>query len=130
VVRTGSRFLLVQRPGAGRWGGRWEFAHHDVEWMESQENAAQRLLAALGIAADVGGPIATIRHSVTRFRITMTCLHVMHRRGVVRAGAHRDAAWVRLDELHAYPLSTPQRRLANRLLAIGLGREKTQDTQK
>ena len=126
VVRKRNRVLLVQRPREGRWPGMWEFPHHPIEWIEPHDAAAHRLLADLGMAGDLRGEIATIRHSVTRFRITMICLHVAHRRGRLRIGAFPNAAWVRVEDLHGYPLATPQRRLARCLLAIGRGRENTQ----
>ena len=97
----------------------WEFPHHALADNESPAAAAIRLLRQLGIEGDVGHEIAAIRHSVTRFRITMTCLGVAHCRGAVPAGLYPDLAWVRPDELHAYPLSAPQRRLAQELLANG-----------
>jgi A/G-specific adenine glycosylase len=115
IVCKGDRLLLVQRPDEGRWAKMWEVPHHELEWMESHAAAAQRLLESLGLTGDIVGAVATIRHSVTRFRITMTCLQVAHRRGSLRAGAYPDYAWVRADELGDYPLAMPQRRLARRL---------------
>ena len=52
--------------------------------------------------------VATIRHSVTRFRINMICLNVQYLRGSVPINAR----WVHAEDLRAYPLSTPQRKLA------------------
>ena len=119
VVRKRGKLLIVQRPDQGRWAKMWEFPHHALEDGESTKAAGLRLLQGLGIEGDVADEFAAIRHSVTRFRITMTCLDVAHRRGVVRAGLHANAAWVRPADLHAYPLSAPQRRLAKRVLAEG-----------
>jgi A/G-specific adenine glycosylase len=121
IVHKNDRLLLVQRPDEGRWAKMWEFPHHPREAKESADGAARRLLTALGMEADLLGELATIRHSVTRFRITMVCLRVNHRRGSLRAGLYSNAAWIRAEELHDYPLSTPQRRLARRLLEVDLG---------
>lgn len=118
IVRKGDRLLLVQRPDEGRWAKMWEVPHLELEWMEPHATAAQRLLESLGLTGDIVGAIATIRHSVTRYRITMTCLQVAHRRGSVRAGSYPASAWVRAEELGDYPLATPQRRLARRLLEM------------
>ncbi len=118
IVRKGDRLLLVQRPDEGRWAKMWEVPHQELAWMEPHATAAQRLLASLGLTGDIGGEVAAIRHSVTRFRITMTCLQVAHRRGSLRAGSYAASAWVRADELGDYPLATPQRRLARRLLDL------------
>ena len=115
IVRTGDRLLLVQRPDGGRWAKMWEFPHHRREANESPAASADRLLAALEIAGVVLDTIATIRHSVTRYRITMACVLVKHVRGSLAAALYPDAVWIRAEDLHDYPLSTPQRRLARRL---------------
>jgi A/G-specific adenine glycosylase len=118
IVRKRDRLLLVQRPGEGRWAKMWEFPHHRREAKESADTAARRLLTALGIDADLLGEFDTIRHTVTRFHITMVCVHVQYRHGTLRAGLYPNAAWIRPADLHDYPLSTPQRRLARRLLEV------------
>ena len=106
----------VQRPDGGRWAGIWEFPHHELEWMESHDAGAQRLLDRLGLQGRAAEDIGTIRHTVTRFNITMTCLLIHHQRGDPKTTEYNDAAWVRADELTSYPLSAPQRRIARRLL--------------
>ncbi len=112
IVRQNDRLLLVQRPAEGRWAKMWEFPHAKRERDESPTDAAGRLLASLGIDGQVKAAIATIRHSVTRYRITMICLPVVHRRGSLPP----NAVWIQPTDLHAYPLSTPQRRLARKFL--------------
>ncbi len=121
IVRKRDQVLLVQRPDGGRWAGLWEFPHVEVEAGETHEAAASRLLASLGIDGNVGIALTTIRHSVTRFRITMTCLPVAFQRGKAKRSAQSAIAWVRIDGLRDYPLSTPQRQLA-RLLQEGTAR--------
>lgn len=116
VLERKHRLLLVQRPDGGRWAGMWEFPHCPRQPNETIEDAAHRLLLSLGLDGDVLAQLTTIRHSVTRFRITMTCHHVRHQRGGLRRTGYPNAAWVRLQDLCEYPLSTPQRRLARRLL--------------
>jgi A/G-specific adenine glycosylase len=113
VVRDGPKALLVQRPAAGRWASMWEFPHLALNKKESHRQAARRLLkTGLGIKADVGGELLTIRHAVTRFRITMVCLEAVYRSGSSAKSAYQEARWLEPDELHAYPVSTPQRKLA------------------
>jgi A/G-specific adenine glycosylase len=118
IVRKRDRLLLVQRPDSGRWARMWEVPHVEVNCMEPHAEAAQRLLDALDLTGDIAGEIAVIRHSVTRFRITMTCLQVTHRRGSLSGGSYPDSAWVRPDQLGDYPLAMPQRRLARWLLKM------------
>lgn len=122
IVRKDDRLLLVQRPDEGRWARMWEFPHHPRTQDESSESAASRLMIALGLQGKLLGEAATIRHSVTRFRITMVCLDVQHQQGTPRAGLYPHVEWVRPADLHAYPLSMPQRRLA-RIVQIDASHE-------
>jgi A/G-specific adenine glycosylase len=115
VLRRQDEVLLVQRPGSGRWAGMWECPHHECEWLETHTTAVQRLLTSLKIEGEIRSEVATIRHGVTRFRITMVCVEVEYRSGTIHADAYPNWAWVKISELHRYPLSTPQRRLAERL---------------
>jgi A/G-specific adenine glycosylase len=117
VVRRGSRVLLVQRPPDGRWGGMWEFPHGSLEPGEVPEEGAVRLLAGLtGIRAGLGPEILTLRHGVTRFRITMVCFEARYRRGRFRSAFYRRGLWVEPRQLPDYPVSVPQRRLAEALV--------------
>jgi len=114
VVRRGSRVLLVRRPpGARRWQNMWEFPRGELTARDSYDAAAARVLAPLtGIRAEFGAELATIRHGVTRFRITLVALEAEYRGGKFRSGFYTRGEWVRPKELDEYPVSAPQRRLA------------------
>jgi A/G-specific adenine glycosylase len=116
VVRKGPAVLLVQRPAQGRWAGLWEFPHTALKDAEDHEAAAQRLLAELGIEARLATELTTIRHSVTRFRITMVCFEAAYRSGRFRSAFHQACKWLRPTVLKRYPVSAPQRRLAELLV--------------
>ena len=102
----------MQRPAVGRWGGLWEFPHHELNPGESHTQAAQRLLDKMRLRADVGAKLLTVRHSLTRFRITLVCLEARHRRGRFRSDLFQQGLWVAPARLPDYPFSSPQRRLA------------------
>lgn len=112
VVRKKDRVLLVQRPDGGRWERMWEFPHQPITSGAAPHDAATTFLASLGIEAAIESTLGTIRHSVTRFRIKMVCLDARYRRGKVNPSHYPASAWVKLEELIEYPLSTPQRRVA------------------
>jgi A/G-specific adenine glycosylase len=113
VLRRGAAVLLVQRPGTGRWANLWEFPHGPLEGEETHEEAAARLVRRLtGLRADVGGELLTVRHGVTRYRITLVCFEAVYRGGTFRSAFYRQGLWVAPERLRDYPVSVPQRRLA------------------
>ncbi|HXG11481.1 MAG TPA: A/G-specific adenine glycosylase [Gemmataceae bacterium] len=118
VVRRGGRVLLVRRPANGRWVGLWEFPHGPLRDDETHEEAAVRLLRELtDIRAEVGPELATIRHGITRYRITLVCFEARYRAGDFCSAFYVEGRWVRPEELAVYPVSVPQRRLTRALLA-------------
>jgi A/G-specific adenine glycosylase len=118
VIRRGGRILLVQRPTHGRWAGLWEVPHGPFHEGEDPESAAVRVARELThIEVKPGVEILTIRHAVTRFRITLLCLEADYSGGDFRSDFYQQAAWVTPAALVAYPVSRPQRRLAEALNA-------------
>jgi A/G-specific adenine glycosylase len=115
VLWRGPRVLLVRRPEHGRWANMWEFPHHEQGPLEPPHVAAARLLAALGLRGSVLGELGTVRHTVTRFRITMTCLRARSRGGQFTPGLYPEGRWVTPAELSGFPISVPQRQLARKI---------------
>jgi A/G-specific adenine glycosylase len=119
VVRRGPKVLIAQRPpDAGRWQNMWEFPRGELVSEETYDKAAARLLGPLtGIEAELGSELLTVRHGVTRFRITLVALEAAYRRGRFASPFYARGAWLRPAELSAYPVSTPQRQLARAVAA-------------
>ena len=118
VARRGSEVLLVQRPQRGRWAGLWEFPHGPLTDGEAAETAAARLLRELtGLQARIGPELLTIRHGVTRYHITLTCFEAELAAGAFQSAFYVEGRWLSLADLAAYPVSSPQRRLARFLLS-------------
>ena len=123
VVRREGQVLLVKRPDTGRWAGLWEFPHGPLQKGEAHEDAVPRLLAELtGLQAERGPEILTVRHGVTRYRITMVCFDAEYRCGVFRSTLYPQAVWVAPAKLGSYAVSAPQRRLARAI--VGSARQR------
>ncbi len=120
IVRRGDRVLLVERPEGQRWAGLWDFPRVALE---TQGDAAIRaeltdaVRRQTGVTVDLGRLLLTLRHGVTRFRITLDCYDARHVTGRLRNG--HAMRWVTPRELSEYPLSTTGRRLS-RLVAPDL----------
>ncbi|WP_439626483.1 A/G-specific adenine glycosylase [Gemmata sp.] len=121
VVRRGGKVLLCRRPAdAGRWQNMWEVPHAERLAGEPLAESAVRVARALtGLAVTPGAEVATIRHSVTRFRITLAVVGATAPRGAFAPGAYAEAKWVTPDELADYPVSAPQRKLMTHLASGG-----------
>ena len=110
------KVLLVQRPDDGRWAAMWELPRRALAPRQTHEEVATALMSELGLDAEVGAELASLRHGVTRFRISLVCLEASYRSGAFRAGSYVTGRWVTPPQLAGYPLSRPQRRLAQFLL--------------
>lgn len=117
VVRRGPLVFLVQRPEKGRWAGMWEFPHGTISAGESVDEAAQRMLHELtGLRVDWGAELISLNHSVTHHRIALICLEAVYRSGKFRSDFYRQGKWLRPHRLKDYPVSSPQRRIADLLI--------------
>jgi A/G-specific adenine glycosylase len=118
LAQRRTRFLVMQRPGHGRWAHFWEFPHAELKAGEEAGAAAVRLLKTLtGLEADPMRRLGTIHHTVTRFRIRLEAVLM----GPPRGHAHRVAnqRWLTLSAIGSLALSRPQRRLWELLVKQG-----------
>src|SRR5438309_1316198 len=69
VARHRGQVLLARRPAGGRWANMWEFPRAVLDGDETHEAAARKLLASIGVTAEPGPELMTLRYGVTRFRM-------------------------------------------------------------
>jgi A/G-specific adenine glycosylase len=65
-----------------------------------------------GVAIEPGGLFKTIKHGVTRFRITLDCYEARPAGGRIRSTIERPVRWTPLAELADLPLSVSARKIA------------------
>jgi A/G-specific adenine glycosylase len=117
VVWRDDRVLLARRPARGRWAGMWQFPNGEVAPGETWEEALRRLLReVLGVEAEAGATAGTIKHSVTRYRVTLRAFHVPHFAGEPAPVGCAECAWVAPEDLADYGLPSAHRRLAETVL--------------
>jgi len=118
VVQRRGAVLLVRRGENERWAGLWDFPRFGID-PQQPKSLARQLSAGVRQAAAVdvepGGLLTTLRHGVTRFRITLDCYRARYLRRVEHLRAP-ESQWVLPDDLGDFPLSVTGRKLA-RLLA-------------
>ena len=117
VIRDGEKVLLCQRPAdAGRWQNMWEVPHAAVGTDEPPGAAAARVAKELtGLEVAPGPELMTIKHGVTRYAITLTCVEAAVRGGAFASAFYAAGRWLTPAELADYPVSSPQRKLMTTL---------------
>jgi A/G-specific adenine glycosylase len=122
ALRDGKRVVLVRLPAAApRWGGLWTFPHVELEPGETGAAGAERAVReALGVKAHIGGELARVEHTITRFRIALELVEAALPGDVPRSALHAEHVVRALPrELVRHAMPAPHRKLAAWLLANG-----------
>jgi len=116
VIWRGEQLLITRRPPQGLLGGLWEFPGGKREPGESLEDCLQReVREELGIAVQVGGPLATVEHGYTHFRITLHAFHCQYLSGEPQCLACTAWQWVAPQELDRYAFPAANRKIIQKL---------------
>jgi A/G-specific adenine glycosylase len=137
IVRRGADVLVSKRPeNAPRWAGLWEFPQSDVvEGEDSDRAAARAVREATGLHVHRCDLEVELRHSVTRYAITLKaygCELEARARTKGTKGTtgttgttgektprteHKEFRWLPPSELARLPMSAPHRKLARKIAA-------------
>jgi A/G-specific adenine glycosylase len=115
VVWRNRSILLRRRDADERWAGMWDFPRFSMQGISEEQiarEAIRRTRAITGITIRPGKRLTTIKHGVTRFRITLDCYEARYQRGRLGPGELR---WVDPQDLGDYPLSVTGRKIAERI---------------
>ncbi len=103
VVREGDRVLITRRAPEGLLGGLWEFPGGKIGAGETPEAACVReIREEVGLAVDVIGLLAQVRHAYTHFRIAAEVFLCSRRSGAVTLDGPVDHRWVTMGEIDAF----------------------------
>jgi A/G-specific adenine glycosylase len=116
VVRKNSSVLLRRCGEKERWAGLWDFPRFELEVLGplfAKREIAAKVATQTGITCEPGALMKTLRHGVTRFRITLDCYAAAYVEGRVRPNAAAEVRWHPRSTLPDLPLSTTGRKIAN-----------------
>jgi len=118
IASRGTRVLVTKlRPDAPRWAGMWLFPNAEVGANEAPEAAVARaLLGAVGLRGQAKGLFRVVRHTVTRFRITLDAYRTTAPGGVAKALTVSECAWKEPHELRDLAMPKAHRQIATALL--------------
>jgi A/G-specific adenine glycosylase len=137
IVHRGTVLLRKCGPGE-RWAGLWDFPRFPLErsklkaktWNSNsikprppvapsrKQDIVNGVRQMVGVTITRPQYFATLRHSVTRFRITLDCFTAQcgklnrHQTAVTSTNGHGELRWIKPQELDDYPLCTTGRKLA------------------
>jgi A/G-specific adenine glycosylase len=118
VAERNGRYLVRQRPAEAINGLLWEFPN--VETAKDERNLRRAARQALGIAPDEISSIApfcVIKHSITRYRITVQAFRV--KLGGAEPLPRLVGKWMRPKQLGALPFASAHRKILMLLKAAG-----------
>ena len=120
IIRDKSCVLLRQCSPQERWAGLWDFPRFEIRHQRGQALARElreNVFQLTGLQVTTSDCLKVIKHSVTRYRITLSC----YQGQLVSRDASKDeladrAQWVPITELEDYPLSVTGRKICQDLL--------------
>ncbi|HTN77556.1 MAG TPA: A/G-specific adenine glycosylase [Pirellulaceae bacterium] len=112
TIRNRRGEVLVRRCQPGeRWAGLWDFPRVPLTSERELSTAIEQLT---GLAITLGERFTTIKHAVTRYRITLHGYAATHRSKAALTTTD-NSRWIKISELHELPLSVTGRKIGNLL---------------
>jgi A/G-specific adenine glycosylase len=115
VIRHRGRVLVRRCQPGERWAGLWDFPRFALLSRSAEaglEELPTQTKALTGLVIDDPTHLATIRHGVTRYRITLHCYAAKLKGARAAATRTGDSRWLQPAELAELPLSTTGRKIA------------------
>ncbi|MCG8650048.1 MAG: A/G-specific adenine glycosylase [Pirellulales bacterium] len=106
------KFLLRQLPAGGRWAGLWDFPRTTKKSLDNVALATTELEKELGVKLRPGIRLKTIKHAVTKYRIS---LHVHEAKLASSRQPRGPWRFVSMEELTDLPMSVTGRKIVKLL---------------
>ena len=110
VVFKHNQVLLRRCQEGERWAGLWDFPRFVSDKQKSARHDRDEVKRLTGVDVDVDPDLVTMKHGVTKYRITLSCRSAKFVSGRLRRDV--ELAWVSTKSLDEYPLSVTGRKIA------------------
>jgi A/G-specific adenine glycosylase len=107
------KWLIEQRPPAGRWASMWQFVTVEPDKQAALTSWTAR--TALSVQVDAPKRLGVVTHGLTHRRYEFDVYFCSTSDGKSAVSAERIRTWASLDELGNYPLPKPHVRIARML---------------
>jgi A/G-specific adenine glycosylase len=121
IVRRRGRVLILRCGEGRRWAGLWDFPRFTVQGTEPAallRELIENVRRLAGVTITSARHLKTIKHGVTRFRITLDCFAAECAASGRRSRAADGLRWLLPAELAGYPLNSTGRQMARMLVAL------------
>jgi A/G-specific adenine glycosylase len=115
IVHKQGRVLMRQCGPKERWAGLWDFPRFAIEAegpLFAAEEVVRKLQELTGVACVTPTLLHTMRHGVTRYRITLDCFAAAYFQGRLRSSAGAQLRWIPRPDLKDLPLNTTGRKIS------------------
>jgi A/G-specific adenine glycosylase len=123
VIVRGGRVLLRQCTEGERWAGLWDFPRFEVENegpLFAREEIIEKVRQQTGVTCALGELLTTLKHGVTRYRITLECYRAAYLSGRPDSKNGSSVRWLSTKELAELPLSTTGRKITQHIVQVSL----------
>jgi A/G-specific adenine glycosylase len=117
VIIRRNRIYIQKRKIGGLMGGLWEFPGGKFESGESAEQCLRReIKEEMGVTLHIDEKLMIIKHSYTRFRVTLHVFSCRLRSGKLLPTQCEEWDWVKAEELETYPFPAANVKIIKRLM--------------
>jgi A/G-specific adenine glycosylase len=114
VLRRKNKYLIRQCDPGERWAGLWDFPRYPLADGEGPLQIAEKLERHTGLTAVLQTSPTQIKHAVTRYRITLSCLSADRVSGRLKESPS-PMKWMTADEIDQTPMCVTGRKIAQSL---------------
>ena len=120
VLQRGKKVFIQQRPHEGLMGGLWEFPGGKRKKNETPEDCLIReIQEELGIDIDISEKLMVIKHSYTKFRVTLHVFRVRLETGRLKPTQCEQWKWVNHEQLNSYTFPSANGKIVKYLTQNG-----------